>query len=69
MNINDEISMKINKLADSLLEVNHAYGFGYVTSMLEGVCMYRLTDEAKKAFLEDIEYRLQTRVVNVKGEA
>jgi hypothetical protein len=56
--LNDEISIKISKLSDSLLEVSHAYGFGYVLSMLETVCKTRLDDDAKKVFIEHIDYHL-----------
>jgi hypothetical protein len=66
MEINDEISNKIKQLSDSLLQVSHAYGFGYVTSMLETVCKTRLDDEAKKAFLEVIDYHLKFNGVEVK---
>jgi len=61
--MNDEISIKISKLSDSLLEVSYAYGFGYVLSMLETICRTRLDDDAKKAFLEHIEYHLLTNGV------
>lgn len=58
MDINDEISNKIKLLSDSLLEVSHAYGFGYMTSFLETICRTRLDDDAKKIFLEHMEYHL-----------
>ena len=61
--MNDEISIKISKLSDSLLEVSYAYGFGYVLSMLETVCRTRLDDDAKKAFLEHIDFHLLTNGV------
>lgn len=58
MDINDEISNKIKLLSDKLLEVSHAYGFGYMTSMVETICRNRLDDDAKKVFLEHMEYHL-----------